>query len=93
MSLTYFGPVFSPPFLRLFFREMLPAVEKQIEFSTHGKFNYQFTRGNFFLTRLSIVKSPLLAAVHKKKDTLLGTLTHQMLFQGKDTNGATRKEK
>ena len=46
VSLTYFGPVFSPPFLRLFFCEMLPAVEKQIEFSTHGKSNYQFTRGN-----------------------------------------------
>ena len=42
--------------------------------SSHWKRQHQFTRGNFFLTRLSIVRSPPLAAVHKKKATLFGYL-------------------
>ena len=54
---------------------------------------HQLTRGKFFLTRLSIVRIPPLAGVYKKKATILGTLTHQMLFQGKDTNGAASNEK
>ena len=61
--------------------------------SSHRQRQHHLTRGKFFLTRLSIVRIPPLAAVHKKKATLLGTLTHQMLFQGNDTNGAASNEK
>ena len=52
----------------------------------------KLTRGKFFLTRLSIVRIPPLVVVHKKKDTLLGTLTHQMLCQGKEIEGASNNE-
>ena len=48
--------------------------------SSHRQRQHQLTRGKFFLTRLSIIRIPPLATVHKKKATLLGTLTYQMLF-------------
>ena len=39
-----------------------------------------------------MVRIPSLTAVHKKKDTFLGTLIHQMLCQGKETEGNFNKE-
>ena len=51
--------------------------------SSHQHRQHQLTKGKFFLTRLSIMRIPPLAAVHKKKYTLLGTLTLQMHCQGK----------
>ena len=39
-----------------------------------------------------MIRISSLATIHKKKDTLLGTLIHQMLCQGKETKGAFNKE-
>ena len=61
------------------------------QFPHHTYKDHQLTRGKFFLTRLSIVRIPPLTTVYKKKDTLLGTFTHQMLYQGKETEGTFNK--
>ena len=39
-----------------------------------------------------MVRIQFLAAVHKKKATLLGTLIHQMLYQEKEIEGTFNKE-
>ena len=44
---------------------------------------HQLTSGNRLRTKLSMVRILPLAAIHKKKDTLLGTFVLQMHFQGK----------
>lgn len=52
--------------------------------SSHRHIQHQLTREKPLLTRLSTVGIQPHAAVHKKKETLLGALTRQMLFQGKE---------
>ena len=59
---------------------------------SHRHRQHQLIRGKLFLTRLSMVRIPLLAAVQKKKATLISILTHQMLFQGKDIYEAFNNE-
>ena len=44
----------------------------------------QLTSGKCLRTRLSMVRILPLAAVHKKKGTLLGTFVLQIHFQGKE---------
>ena len=45
---------------------------------------HQLTSGKRLRSRLSMVRILPLAAVHKKKDNLLGAFVLQMHFQGKE---------